>query len=405
MTNLPKGWKLATLGDVAKWGSGGTPASGRSDYYDGDIPWAVIGDMNDSILFETEKRITKEGLKSSSAKLVQEGAVLIAMYGSIGKLGIAGVPLATNQAIAFALPNTEIVLQKYLFLYLKSQREALLRSGKGATQQNISQTVLKAWKIPLPPIAEQYQIVEFLDDHLSRLDAAVTDIKQAKMKAAQFKVSFLREAFSGDSTWNSIPIKNLGKWTGGGTPSKANPKFWTDGTVPWLSPKDMGSMEISKTKDLITEEAISNSTVKRIAANSVVFVVRSGILERKLPVALTRIETTLNQDMKAITFAVGVLPKFGFFSMLAFEQDILTKCRKSGTTVASIDTAKFMNYEIRIPNLETQRKVLNYVESQISLVDLTGLSISDVLKIGQDLRRSLLQTAFTGQLTRKARNV
>lgn len=406
MTELPIGWKSLKLSEVAKWGSGGTPKSSDKTLYGGGIPWVVIGDLTEGVVSKTAQSITKKGLENSSAKLFPPSTIMLAMYGaSIGRTGIMATSMTTNQAIACATVNRDVIDNGFLLLYLQSQKENFIRAGKGGAQPNISQTVIKDWVVPVPPIAEQHQIVEVLEDHLSRLDAALDDVKQAKTKAAQFKVSFLREVFSGDSTWNSIPIKNIGKWTGGGTPSKANPKFWTDGTVPWLSPKDMGSMEISKTEDLITEEAISNSTVKRIAANSVVFVVRSGILERKLPVALTRIETTLNQDMKAITFATGVLPKFGFFSMLAFEQDILTKCRKSGTTVASIDTAKLMNYEIRIPDLETQKKVLHYVESQISLVDLTGPSIGDALKIGQKLRRSLLQTAFTGQLTRKARNV
>jgi type I restriction enzyme S subunit len=257
----------------------------------------------------------------------------------------------------------------------------------------------------VPSIDEQHKIIEILEDHLCRLDAALADVTQAKTKAAQFKVAFLRSTFSGDASWIPTPMKKLGKWGGGGTPSKANEKFWTNGTVPWLSPKDMGPLEITQTVDKITEEACLNSTVKKIAKNSVVFVVRSGILERKLPMALTRVETTLNQDMKALTFSDVVHPKFGFYAMLGLEQDILRSCRKSGTTVASINTESLMNYEIKIPSLPIQAEILDYVESQLALIDNSAPQVESVLKVGKNLRRSLLQAAFTGQLTKEVASV
>jgi type I restriction enzyme S subunit len=200
-------------------------------------------------------------------------------------------------------------------------------------------------------------------------------------------------------------MKLLGQWGGGGTPSKANEKFWSNGTVPWLSPKDMGPLEITQTVDKITEDACLNSTVKKIPADSVVFVVRSGILERKLPMALTKVETTLNQDMKALTFSDVVTPKFGFYAMLGLEQDILRSCRKSGTTVASINTEALMNYEIKIPSLPIQAEILAYVETQLALIDNSMPQVESVLKVGNNLRRSLLQAAFTGQLTKEAASV
>ena len=165
---LPKGWAWCRLGDCFEWGSGGTPKSAIKEYYDGDIPWLVIGDLNDSYINSSERTITKLGLQNSSAKLVPKGTLLIAMYGSIGKLGIANRELATNQAIAFALENE--INMKYLFYYLLSIRSDLNRLGKGATQLNISQTVLKSYPFPLPPLAEQHRIVEKIESYFSFLD-------------------------------------------------------------------------------------------------------------------------------------------------------------------------------------------------------------------------------------------
>ena len=94
------------------------------------------------------------------------------MYGSIGKLGINSIPMASNQAIAFASPHQGLLDSKYLFYYLLSQRDALAATGKGAAQKNISQAIIKSWPIPLPPLEEQSRIVAALDKYFSRLDLA-----------------------------------------------------------------------------------------------------------------------------------------------------------------------------------------------------------------------------------------
>ena len=98
MSVLPRSWARSTLGAIASWSSGGTPRSGIDAYYGGQIPWAVIGDLNDAVVTGTMSSITEQGLANSSARIVADGTVLVAMYGSIGKLGIAGMPMATNQA-------------------------------------------------------------------------------------------------------------------------------------------------------------------------------------------------------------------------------------------------------------------------------------------------------------------
>ena len=109
--------------------------------------------------------------------------------------------------------------------------------------------------------------------------------------------------------------------------------------------------------------------------------------------------------MKALTFSDKVNPKFGFYSMLGLEQDILRTCRKSGTTVASINTESLMNYEIKIPSLPVQAEILDYVDSQLTLIDNSVPQVESVLKVGNSLRRSLLQAAFTGQLTNEVVSV
>lgn len=196
--NIPESWIKTTLGECFKWGSGGTPKSGNSEYYGGNIPWLVIGDLNDSIINASSQKITEKGLRNSCAKLVDEGTLLLAMYGSIGKLGIAGMKLATNQAIAFAEKNE--IDTKYLFNFLLYVRLQLSALGKGATQQNISQTVIKAFPFPLAPLNEQKRIVAKIEELFSELDNGVAALKTARERLKVYRQAVLKHAFEGKLT-------------------------------------------------------------------------------------------------------------------------------------------------------------------------------------------------------------
>lgn len=195
---IPESWVKTTLGECFKWGSGGTPKSGNPEYYGGNIPWLVIGDLNDGIINESSQKINEKGLQNSSAKLVDEGTLLLAMYGSIGKLGIAGMKLATNQAIAFAEKNE--IETKYLFNFLRYARLELAGLGKGATQQNISQTVIKAFPFPLAPVNEQKRIVAKIEQLFSELDNGITALKTAREQLKIYRQAVLKHAFEGKLT-------------------------------------------------------------------------------------------------------------------------------------------------------------------------------------------------------------
>ena len=197
---IPEHWTWLTLNDVAKWGSGGTPKSSQAEYYGGDIPWLIIADLNDNVVTKSAKSITELGLNNSSAKIVRKGAILVAMYGSIGKLGIAGFECTTNQAIAFTKSIREEVEKRYLFYYLLRIRQNLLDIGKGGTQANISQTVLKQVEFPLAPLNEQRRIVAKLEKILAKVNTCQQRLERIPTILKRFRQSVLAAACSGRLT-------------------------------------------------------------------------------------------------------------------------------------------------------------------------------------------------------------
>ena len=199
-------------------------------------------------------------------------------------------------------------------------------------------------------------------------------------------------------SWASVRLSDLGPWIGGGTPSKANPDYW-NGPIPWVSPKDMKTKVIRNTVDGITTEAIERSSARRVPSKSVLIVTRSGILAHSLPVAVTAVESALNQDLKALNSPRGVSPDYIAWGLRAYEQRILSTCRKGGTTVHSIEMPRLYAFELPIAPTNEQRRIVERIEALFDEIDRGVESLRDAKRAIRLYRQSLLKSAFEGRLT------
>jgi restriction endonuclease S subunit len=159
-----------------------------------------------------------------------------------------------------------------------------------------------------------------------------------------------------------IPLKDIGTWYGGGTPSKQEPEFWSRGTIPWLSPKDMRQPVVSQTQDYITEAAVKHSATKLVPANSVALVVRSSILDHTLPIALVPVPITLNQDMKAVLPNDSVVPGYLAHLLRSLGPELLRTVRKTGGSVASLEYPKLLAQKVPVPPLAVQREIASILD-------------------------------------------
>jgi type I restriction enzyme, S subunit len=366
----PEGVEWKMIQDVCmNITSGGTPSTARTEYYGGKIPWLRTQEVDWLDIYDTGTKITEEGLKNSSAKMIPENCVIVAMYGATAaKVAINKIPLCTNQACCNLEINEELANYRYVFYWLCNEYRNLRSLGEGS-QSNINGQKVKSFIIPIPPLAIQREIVKILDIFTTQ-EAELEAKLEAELEARKKQYEYYRDellTFGDDVEWTTLG--EIGKWFGGGTPSKSNSEYWRGGIIPWLSPKDMKAPIIEATEDYITESAVANSATKLVPANSVAIVVRSSILDKVLPVAFVPIPITLNQDMKAVVAHADVFPKFIAHIVRSHGPQVLRTTRKTGGSVASIEVPKLMSYPIPIPPLAEQERIVAILDKFDTLVN------------------------------------
>jgi len=173
---IPEGWEVKVLADIATTGSGGTPLSSKNEYYaNGDIPWINSGELNTSFIVSTNNFITKLGLEKSSAKLFKKNTILMAMYGATaGKVSFIDFPSTTNQAICGINP-----IDQHMNVYLKFNLERLyhylVNLSSGSARDNLSQDKIRNLDIVIP---NHYILSKFDSIVKGKMQLILNNIKQ-----------------------------------------------------------------------------------------------------------------------------------------------------------------------------------------------------------------------------------
>ena len=381
--------RIVKLGTVCTVVSGSTPKSEVAEYWDGDVKWITPAELTEDsyIITDSVRHITSQAVHDTSLKPFPEGTVILSSRAPIGKTAIAGCEMYCNQGFKNLICSPQID-PKYLYCFLSGKTDFLNSLGRGATFKEISKSIVENIEIPLPELAVQRQIsLQF--EHIRAL---IKQYREQLHYLDQLVKSRFIEMF-GD------PIKNSMAWPymplaeicedifGGGTPSKSHPEFFA-GHIPWVTPKDMKQAVISDSIDHITADAVSHSTTNLIPAQSVLMVIRSGILKHTLPVAINSIPVTINQDMKAFIPCEAITAAFLMYYFKAIESDVLAGVRS--VTADNIDFKAFVKRNVIVPPIHLQEQFTAFVTQS----DKSKVEIQNALNELEILKKSLMQQYF-----------
>mgnify|MGYP004599023373 CR=1 FL=1 len=188
---------MAKLGEIATVQSGGTPARSKKEYWqDGCIPWVKISDIKDKYVKTTEEKITEQGLNNSSAKIFSAGTILYTIFATLGETAVLDIDAATNQAIVGIMVTDKRVLPEFLYYYLVSQKENVVKMGRGVAQNNINMALLRDFEVPIFEQKKQKIVIR----NLERLDNLILLRKQQLAKLDELVKARFVEMFGEPSS-------------------------------------------------------------------------------------------------------------------------------------------------------------------------------------------------------------
>ena len=307
--------------------------------------------------------------------------------------------VVTNDFPVFT-PNPQRILPQFLEWISKTVNfvEICKAASEGTTNRvRLKEDHFLAMDISLPPIEEQQQIVARVEELAGKIEEARSLRQQALEETEALRVSSAKAIFTELAKTNTQPLRELVTVQGGGTPSKQNPLFW-EGSIPWISPKDMKSREINGSIDHISEEATLKTSAKLLEPGSVLIVVRGMILAHTVPSAVLRVSAAINQDMKALVPSEQITPEYLCSVLWGLNYLLLELIQKSSHDTRKLETPKLLNFKIPVPPIPEQRRIVAYLDNLHAKVDEMKRLREEAMKELEAMLPSILDKAFKGEL-------
>lgn len=397
---MKAGWEYRPLGEVCKTGSGATPLKARKEYYEGGtIPWLLSGEVAQGEITEAKNFITEAGLKNSAAKLFPENSVLIAMYGATaGQVGILRFATATNQAVCAIFPTPRFVPEFlfYVFLHLK---EELIATASGNAQPNISQIKIKNTVVPIPPPEEQRRIVAVLDKAFAGIATATANAQKNLTNARALFESYAEKEFAALTSLNveRPKLETLTEPKSGITYGVVKPG--DVGTIPFVRGGDLigGEVRLHRLRTITGE--VSAQYRRTLLKGGELLMCLVGVpgqcavappelaganIARQ--VGLVR----LRQEVNACFVKDYLQSPLGQKALGTFT---------GGSVQQVINLGDLRQVEIPLPDRSTQDAMVKHIALAKKLADQLAQTAQSKLAALTELKQSLLQKAFAGELT------
>lgn len=203
--------------------------------------------------------------------------------------------------------------------------------------------------------------------------------------------------------WPLVPLRYLVSFLSGGTPDKGNPQFWSGGTIPWVSPKDMKIDRIDDAEDHITEAALGGSATQLVPVGSVLVVVRGMILAHTLPVAVTTGPVAINQDIKALLCGPRLMPEFLHAVLVGQAEWMLSLADSSAHGTKKLETEILQRLEVPCPPLAVQRRIVATLRARATDLDALTAAKQRVIDFLAEKRKAIIAAAVARGIDTKVR--
>ena len=294
-------------------------------------------------------------------KIAKPEDILISVRAPIGALNLAKEKCCIGRGLAALRPDKNKVSPEFIFWLLKGKNVELNRKGTGSTFKAISKKILEEIRIPKISLNKQQEYAGILEEIYKIIQLRKEEVKCLDDLIKARFVEMFGDPVNNEKGWITDTVDNLCiEIYGGGTPSKVHPEYYEDGDIPWVSSKDMKTDILTDSQIKINQMGVENSTARMVPVNSVIMVIRSGILKHTLPVAINAVPITVNQDLKVFIPGERILTRFLAVQFKMHEKDILTGVR--AVTADNIEFNSLKQRKLIVPSIELQQEYVLFLE-------------------------------------------
>ena len=403
---IPASWKQTELGEtLLSIVGGGTPSKSIQSYYEGNIPWMSVKDMNRNILHDTVDHISEEAVKNSSTNVIPSGTPIVATRMSLGKIIVANFDSAINQDLKALFPASG-VNREYLIDWYRSISRKIEELGTGTTVKGIRLDVLKSLEFPLPPPEEQKVIADKLDTLLTQVETTKTHLERIPEILKTFRQSVLAAAVSGKlnaGDYQQAPVyKALGdvgvEVKTGPFGSALHKSEYISGGIPVINPMHISNGTIVASQQMTIPKAKYDELEAWHLKIGDVVVGRRGEMGRAAVVNYKG-EMLCGTGSMILRTPKNSLPKYLEIilrSPLAVEY---FTSNSVGSTMVNLNQKIIKSLQVHFPSQEEQTEIVRRVEKLFAYADKVEAQVKTAQARVNQLTQSILAKAFRGELT------
>lgn len=377
--DVPDTWAVKTVREIASITMGQSPPSSTvSDDGDG-LPF-IQGNAEFGARYPKPRQFA-----AACPKVVEGGDILLSVRAPVGEVNVAPERLCIGRGLAGLRPTDGD--HDFLYYALGGLAPAFARLSQGSTFDAINGKDLRSIPLPVPPLDEQRRIAEVLRS----VDEAIAANRDVLDQVEDARSAILHTAFE-ETLWEPVPLGELGSWQSGGTPSKDDETKW-GGEVPWVCPRDMKTPVITQTNSTLTPLALGRSC-KLAPKGTLMIVVRGMILAKTIPTAITAVDATFNQDIKAFRPNGRALPKFVQLCLQHQERQLLRVVNTATHGTKKLDTDTLLSVSVPLPDLETQQALADAVSD----LDFTSVKYGEEHIRLSTIKQALMSDLLSGRV-------
>lgn len=390
---IPNDWEVKKIMEVGDVSSGGTPDTNNPNFWGGDINWCTPTDitkLTTKFLEETSTKITIEGLKNSSAKILPPNSVIVCTRATIGKAAINNVPMSTNQGFKNVIPKK--IDTNFLYYKIISEEKGLLKIANGSTFLEISKTDFDNYSISVPPLPEQKAIAHIL----GLMDAAINTNNQLIAQKEQRKKWLTQNLLTGkkrlkgfSKEWKRTKLETVSDIRRGASPRPIqNPKWFSEKGRGWIRISDVTSSNtyLNTTTQYLSDEG-ANKSVK-VDKGDLIMSICATI---GVPV-IVNIPACIHDGFVLFKNYEKKLATFFLFYFLQYITEKLDGEGQPGTQ-KNLNTSIVGNIQIAIPSLKEQTAIAQILQTADKEIQLLKTK-TDKLK---EQKKGLMQVLLTGK--------